>query len=91
MAETNAALKTVKELDEVSKDYGGCWPTCSTTSATCWCSRSDGETLVDVADMQMELLKQQARSVDSGCRVAHHRHHGRHRGRHRYTLSKRIF
>ena len=88
---TNVALKTVKELDEVGKDLQRLLADLLDHFRNLLVLTLDGETLVDVADMQMDLLKQQAGRIDSDAVLRIIDALAAAEGRLRYALSKRIY
>lgn len=88
---TNVALRTVKELDEVGKDLQRLLADLLDHFRNLLVLTLDGEQLVDVADTQMELLKAQAGRADSDAVLRIIDALAAAEGRLRYALSKRIY
>jgi len=90
---TNVALRTVKELDEVGKDLQRLLADLLDhfRNLLVLTLGSEGESLVDVADTDMDLLKKQAGRVDSDAVLRIIDALAAAEGRLRYALSKRIY
>ncbi|MCG3150168.1 MAG: DNA polymerase III subunit gamma/tau [Verrucomicrobiae bacterium] len=91
--DTNVALKTVKELDEVGKDLQRLLADLLDhfRNLLVLTLGSESESLVDVADTDLDLLKKQAGRIDSDAVLRIIDALAAAEGRLRYALSKRIY